>query len=685
MDLAESLVKFFFDSDEQSSDKGKKSITKDVSFVTPTESRAYSQSITGQLLNQDSALNFISKHLPENGRNLREQAEGIKQLLSLCNDEHDPDVVKAFGEYMKLFNADYRLAEGLAALEDLKAINSHLSYLFTSSIQESKLSNEKIIEQHNAILALQKNVDEADSTDSPILPIDSPNRQFFNHYSAEAEYRLKMLELLYDISQNEWDSITSDRFVNPFVEMNDFQRKNFPTFFQADLTQAAKDYKSLSYREELINKYSRHKFNQIDEYARQLNIKIGTQELRDATFGKMFTGELSPEELFLNIKKLVYLRYKLNEMGAYIPKALEQQEQEEQKQEEERMAKEQEEAKIRELQRKAEEEQEGLAVLSDEDIQARIDELYHDVTQTGSRFVNILDYQKRVAKAKGLIPTDEMIQSKDLVFNVYTSNGLLSFLELANASGTNYIVFPDSQEGANGGFNVLVSASDKGILAIPNIETSFGPSSVKYVNGNSVEKWKSHGTAPSYFIYKIDELYKKSNNVHKDTYKNHIYVDKIEDDLFEIGVLSKLGGTSPNTDKFLSGLIREAYEEVGQTMKKSSDVKDVLSYVSIPAKYNIIPLLRKFKEKGVSPLFERVPLESARNTKERDNIHIYFYRDDYDIFKDEIMPILTSGPASQRIPFKVHYGKDFDFRDETLPSSSLIDLDDKKHKRDRDD
>ena len=49
------------------------------------------------------------------------------------------------------------------------------------------------------------------------------------------------------------------------------------------------------------------------------------------------------------------------------------------------------------------------------------------------------------------------------------------------------------------------------------------------------------------------------------------------------------------------------------------------------------------------------------------------------------MPILTSGPASQRIPFKVHYGKDFDFRDETLPSSSLIDLDDKKHKRDRDD
>ena len=71
--------------------------------------------------------------------------------------------------------------------------------------------------------------------------------------------------------------------------------------------------------------------------------------------------------------------------------------------------------------------------------------------------------------------------------------------------------------------------------------------------------------------------------------------------------------------------------------------------------------MEKFKEKGVSPLFERVPLESARNTKERDNIHIYFYRDDYDIFKDEILPILTSGPASQRIPFKVHYGKDFDF------------------------
>lgn len=674
-------------------------ISDEAVFVTSDEAFDYSMGIMGQLLSQESQLEFISTYLPENGRNLMDQAESIKKLLLISNDDQDPVVVQAFEKYIEMFHTDYRRADGLSSISQLDDINDHLNKLFRQSVSESHLDKDTILSYIGAIKALQTKVDEAEATGKPILT--GPSKQFFTDKSLESEYRLKMLELLYVISQNT-SVMYGDKSTisNPFKKLNSAQKSKFPTLFRRDLKDLAGDYNSLSYSEDVLNNYSRFKFSSIDKYADQLNIKVGTQALRDCSYRKMFDGELAPEELFENIKKLVYMRYTLNEMQYDLPEARKRKEDKAQRDKEEKeaaerkrqeeakkkAAKEAEEKRLKEeaeeaerlAKEKAEKDIQAIADAEDGDIQAMIDNIFLDVTQTGSRFVNIIDTEKSIAKIKGLLPKDDMVQSDKLVFHVFDASEIIKFIKHANDSGVNYMVFPDSQECANGGFAVLVSRSDDKVFNIPDTPIIFGNSSRSYANGENITKWKSYGTVPGYYLAKIQELFEESDDERKEEYKSYIYVDKTKKSgVYELGLMKNYYEPSGSLDKFLTKLVKKADKQLKKQWQDRQEDKDILSYVSVPASRSVIPLLRTCKEKGVTPYFERVPLKSGRNTDNRDDIHIYFYRSDFDKFWNEVRPTLINVPEDQRIPFEVHYGRDYDFVAENATGLNLKVLNEK--------
>ena len=688
------------------------SISKDIEFVTDSEAQEYELGIMGQLLDQETQIDFITKYLPKNGANLKQQSEALINLLNATNNDQDPDVINAFSDYLEMFHADYRRAEGLSVIEELKSINTRMNRMFTQSRMESHLDKDMIMSYVSAIQALQDKVDEAKNKGKPILT--GPNNQYFTAISLEAEYRLKMLELLYITSIDE-GLMHRDKsnVVNPFEKLTPAQKSRFAALFRKDLDAVASDYRLLSGNEDVLNRYARHNFTRIDPDAEKLNIKLGTQELRDYTFETMFGGDVPAEDLFENIKRLVFIRYYLNEMDYEYPQAQEAKQRTEeqekrdkenaarrkkeeedrvaqraeeerirkqQAEEAERKAKEQEEEAARLAKAKAEEEAKKLVDATDEEIQARINELYHDVTLTGSRYINILDFQKRIAVAKGLIPTNDMMQDENLVYRVYSPQEIIRFIKHVNKSGVNYYVFPDSQEGDNGGFNVVVSKSDQGILDIHSVNNIFGSSQRSYIRGDDAKVWKRFGTIPAYYLEKIMELYNESDDEKKEEYKDFIFVDKAKaKDSYEIGLMTTYyRGGSPDTETFLNGLILEADSQLKKQWQDKHEDRDVLSYVSVPATCNIIPLLRAFKEKGVTPYFERVPLTGKRNTADRDNIHIYFSRDEYEKFWNEVRPSFVEAASGKTVPMEVHYGADYDFVAENPSGLKLKLLKDKE-------
>ena len=501
-----------------------------------------------------------------------------------------------------------------------------------------------------------------------------------------------LLELLYIFSRDErLLRRDSSSISNPFRALKPAQRVKFPSLFKADLKKVSDDFRLLSYSEDVLAEFARHNFSDIDQYAEDLEIKLGTQALRDSSFKKMFSGDLGSEELFENIKKLVFIRYTLNEMEAELVGAHEARDKkeadEQRKKEEAARLREEEERKKAEAERleneakqKALDEAKKLADATDEEIQDRINKLYFDVTSTGSRFVNILDFQLLIAEAKGLIPTSEEMKADNLASKVFSPHDIVKFIKQANKSGINYRAFPDCQEGADGGFNVVVSKSDKRILDVPTTNIIFGSSRKDFIEGHRAWKWKTYGTVPGFFLAKIQELYNQSEDENKGKYREYIYANKKNDiDVYEIGVMTtQYGGNSIASDNFFEPIIKEADRQLRKQWQDKQEDKDVLSYVSVPATYNIIPLLRAFKESGIPPYFERVPATSARNTNNRDNIHIYFYRSDFDKFWTGVRPALINVPDSKKVHFEVHYGKDYDFMKENSTGLKLPMLSDQE-------
>ena len=663
--------------------KPQKLISDEASFVTEDEDYHYQLSMLGQLRNHADQIDFISEYLPIKGADLKKQNQAIIDFIILKNDESDNEVVDAFSNYLETFHSDLREAEGLATLSELKDINQRLDDMFLDSVGKSKLDKDVLLAQLEAIKALQTKVDEADDAKKPILT--GPRRDEFNDQSLVSEYRLKMLELLYIFSQDErLLRRDSSSISNPFRALKPAQRVKFPSLFKADLKKVSDDFRLLSYSEDVLAEFARHNFSDIDQYAEDLEIKLGTQALRDSSFKKMFSGDLGSEELFENIKKLVFIRYTLNEMEAELVGAHEARDKkeadEQRKKEEAARLREEEERKKAEAERleneakqKALDEAKKLADATDEEIQDRINKLYFDVTSTGSRFVNILDFQLLIAEAKGLIPTAEEMKADNLASKVFSPHDIVKFIKQANKSGINYRAFPDCQEGADGGFHVVVSKSDERILDVPTTNIIFGSSKRDFIEGHRTWKWKTYGTVPSYFLAKIQELYNQSENENKGKYREYIYANKKSDiDVYEIGVMTtQYGGNAASSDNFFEPIIKEADKQLRKQWQDKQEDKDVLSYVSVPATYNIIPLLRAFKESGIPPYFERVPAASARNTNNRDNIHIYFYRSDFDKFWTGVRPTLINVPDNKKVHFEVHYGKDYDFMKENSTGLKL--------------
>lgn len=603
--------------------------TNNTLFVTKDEEEDFQSSIYGALQIYSTDIFYIKEVLPERGENLEQQINALTKLLELKNDENDPDIQKSFSELKKAYEEDKRMADGEYTIRELEKQNRNMDKIFEESIKKSGLSKSKLDEFISYISKIQNKITESDNSERPLLT--GVQRQKFNTASMRSEYRIKMLELMYLLDVGDINN-------NPFKDLSVVKQRMFSKMLFEDAQEAQIQYNNLSAHEEIFNKYyGRKYFSEIDNMAQFLSDKFADiTMIEDFSMSQLFDSSNSEAQSFEILKKFIRFKTSLNDMRSkkseFIERSNKEKEAEERKKKEEELERQKELEAQNEEKRKKAERKEKLKNMSNNEIDSRITEMEQDLTSTGNRFINILDFQKEVAREKGLLDNESEVQNNELFYYIVGPVTLSKIIEKANENGISYLIFPDSQEhNEEKLFTFVVSKSDQEITQdLPEFNSKFYSLRNQY-------NWKTYKKLGKY---------------------NDIITKKLEDEICDINQMkdylscSQSQGVTDievgyidysyrgddildyNTQLILKAL-RKVYDELDNFGKSEEYLERILCYVQVPAIRNIIPILQKFQKAEIPVYFEPVTA-SKRNQTNRENINIYFKRKDLGRFYSDV-------------------------------------------------
>lgn len=606
----------------------------DTTFVTNQEEDDFSTSMFGQLELLEADVGYIEEVLPLNGAELRNQIVLLRQLLLVSNNEQDPKAQAAFSSLKTQFEEDRRMADGEYTLRQLEQQNVSMDRMFEKSLRKDGITKQKLDEYIEYIKKLQEKVNESDLSEAPILK--GVKRQKFNEISMRSEYRIKMLELMYLLNNGDID-------INPFKNLSPLKQKMFSKYFFEDAKNAAQQYDMLSYFEEAFNSEDTYDFRLIDQTAKILNSKMEDAVVTDDfSIMELFDSENPSTESFEFLKNFVKFKSKLNDMRErkdgvlerYNSKIEAKRKKEEEEAERIRKAQEAEIAK-QEAERKR---IERYKTMTNEEINEEIYRIEHDLKATGNRFVNILEFQKEIARARGLLPNEQELQNDELVYKTMNSIQVVSFLKEAKKSGVNFTILPDTQEFKNKseGYLVIVSKTDENALKPKSDAPDF-------TNVGSISGWRdiTFGRFPAWVLNHLNRELSSG----KKKISDKLAVQKCENGLYELSYYYSQSDSGNKARKEKEKTVYDTLKELlyylpcmeGITEKS---IKDIMCYIQTPAVRNIIPILEQFQKSEVSAFLEPVPAEK-RNTNSRDNINIYFRREDLEKVVSDILPKIS--------------------------------------------
>lgn len=610
----------------------------DTTFVTYDEEKNFEDSIYGALQLYDADIEYISEVLPEKGKNLQKQIKLLTELLEKTNNEDDPEVRNVFDILSSQFVEDKRLADGEYTISELEHQNERMDKIFERPTYADGINKAKLEEYIAFISRVQAKVLESENSGNPILT--KVQKQKFNSISMKSEYRIKMLELMF-LSSNYYDVP-----VNPFKDLSPTKQKIFSKLFFDDAKKAARQYETLSYSQELFDKYNSNYFSSIDSNAKELNNQLANvRMIDDFSISQLFDSSNENSKSFEFLKRFIKFKTTLNEMEDKKPKIgeeLKKREEEQRKEEErkkeievEKARKEKEKQDAIDAEKKKEQEElDKLKSYTDIDMRQEIDRIEHDLTAKGSRFVNILEFQKKIARAKGLLETEENLNKEGIVYKSVDAITAWEIIKKANSLGVSYAAFPDCQENRDGGFMFAVSDAEKGIF---NVDRESSKIPYRSYNWYADEK---AGRYPGFILNKLVEMREESDP------EEEFLSASGNGMMYELSMghnSYKSKGNNFNKKRArVYSILGEIRDEMYKIGCSPDELQDVMCYISVPATRNIIPILEEFKNAGVSSYIEPVPKSGKRNEMNRNNIHIYFERDDLDKFKDEVLEKISN-------------------------------------------
>jgi len=616
---------------------------KDATFVTEDEENMFENSMYGKVQMYKAGVAYIEEVFPTEGHDLRRQIDLIITLLEQTNREDDPEIIEVFNILEEQYAKMKRLADGEYTIRQLEQQNVDMDKRFESAgFTEKPLTDKELYNFQNYIDLIQNKVGQSDQNDEYPL-FTKVQRQRFNSISFKAEYRLKMLKLMKLMKDARSDhSIEENSINNPFRNLSPLKQRMYSNYFLEDARSITQQYDGASVHEKLYNQIYYNAFKRLDTMAEKLREDmVNASMLADFSMQELFDSENQKINSFEFLKRFAVFKSELNDAIETIPRLVEK-ERKKGEEEAERVAK----MEAEKLAKEAEEEK--YRNMTSDDIEQEIYRIEHDLSATGNRFVNILDFQKEVARKKGLLDTESEVQRDDLTYKVVDAAELEILLGQLDEAGTNYIVFPDSQEAEKSGFLVIVSDSDSDKLRNSSPQISYSNLGSNY----SVDE--KLGSYPSSILNMLCE--KLISKYGKD-FKNSLSITKRENDLYDLAYVwyayeNRPRGYKEDKDN-IRNMLFDIKQEFESEIGSESKLKDILCYIEFRANENIIPMLEKMKNAGIAAFIEPIS-DKKRNEKNRNNIRIYFRREDLSKYLETVDEEILS--EHRHIP--VRWGED---------------------------
>lgn len=584
-------------------------LDKERPFISEQEEKSFENSIYGQLKSKEADLPYIIQILPEAGDRLKKQIDLLSQLLEITNNEND-DIRNSFEEFVKDYDENRRRADGEYTLKELEAENRRMDEAF-----ENEVNPEKIDEYMSYISKIQEKINLAEKDGKPILT--DVQKQRFYYASLKAEYRIKMLDLMCFIN-------ITPNVKNPFKNLSITKQKIFSKFFYEDLNASDKQYNMLSKSKNIFDKYMKiTPFEELDNRTSRLMSQLAETTMNeDFSISQLFNSNKDAAESFQVLKEFIILKKIMNKM-----------------------------CKDKEEFEKCDEEEKKYRDMSDEDIKNEIDRIEHDLSIGGNKFFNILQFQRRVAKAKGFVDSENIIENNELMYKAIDPIKMKKIVEKANKEEINYKVFPDCEENAGGNFIIVMSRKDEDVLDV-DIDKQTDFANLK----QGFEVRKSFGTYPAIVL----KLFRKDLSYL--SVFNKLAAIPIEDGNYQLVYQIPKGSYLSNGDdvKYIVNAVETTLIGVKENFDNygSSDelIKNVFPYIEVPITRNIMPILKKLKQEGITPYLE--PVVTSNDKMGNHDMHIYFERKNLEKYKDKVEPEISKN-RNGKIVLKM--GKDASF------------------------
>lgn len=657
------FLRSFFGLDDNNDDEKNDSNvdqSKDVLFVTEAEEEDFENSIYGKIQLYKTGVTYIKEIFPSEGYDLERQIELITKLLEQTNREDDPEIIDVFIKLEEQYMRMKRLADGEYTIKQLRQQNSAMDSRFDEAgLSDNSITSQELEEFRKYIDLIQAKVNESDSNDANPL-LTKVQRQRFNSVSMQAEYRIKMLELMKSMRDVQYGNIPEKDIANPFKGLSDLKQRMFADYFLQDAHSSTFQYENISKQEELYKQFYFNIFPELDSMAKALDDDIADASMvGDFSIRELFDSKNKSVNSFEFLKRFAVFKLKLNDAKIRVStlndkKAEKDKRDEDNRNQKAEAAAKQKAAEEARLAEEAREKAQQLAQIekytnmTSEEIEEEIYRIEHDLSAKGSRFVNILEFQKEVARKKGLLDTEAEVQRDDLTYKVLDITELEILLEQLDKVGTNYAVFPDSQEFRDGGYLVIVSTSDADKLKGSMVQLPYNCLASNYMEDEKFGKY------PASVIKKLSgRLLAK----YGEDFKSNLSVQMAENNLYDLSYRHYTYESRPRGYMEDRKRIRETLLEIKEELEygnaPSSRLKDVLCYIELRANENIIPILEKMKKAGIPSFLEPIPTKN-RNESNRDNIRIYFRRDDLPAYLEKV----NDEMKSQRRYIPIKWGED---------------------------
>ena len=549
-------------------------------------------------------------------KNNNDQSEAFKIALNKIKNNVDNLTIKAKRQEalyrLRLFNKD---------------LTSMLNSQFHGTTYEFSIDKEKIDTYYSRISRIQ--VMEKKARESEKIFLEKNNGQFkeddpltkdFHQASFEAEYRICLLKIIHSIEfeGTEINPFSKSVFCSPRKEI-------FLELFRSDLSQTLEKYYDIVEKHaNLLKERCNHIMIPLEQDAKEIGDILELEDCEDPLLESIISklqGKNS-DYFFRVVVLLLRIKRNLNIISVEYDKI---------KQEEyDELIKKQDLEKKRSF----------YAKMTDSEINSELRKIKENISSNGevkSQYIEMLDFQKEVAVAKGLLPQSALNPKYGVCVDAIEA---YQFLQQLNRTGSKYLVYPDGQEYGDTLFSFELSKTIGDEYNQSKINKQ--PPSIPFIEKDLPRCLTSSivGQIPDFLLQHFyDLLLNGDSPLSYETVNNYLFVMHDENStsqsiMYKLGIRSFFPSLSGNVavTPYIVSKVSSLYNKFIENIKltESGDkLKNVLSYIYFPADRNMIPILKALQAAGIDYYFEPIPenLNNNRNNNHRNNIHIYYRRE----------------------------------------------------------